>query len=348
MRTVILCMMMVVFGYASQAQLSLQPRVGVRNSVTNLDFNDLPQFSPLNNLSAPEVSLRLDYKFKKLHGPYLGISTSRNGIDYSFNDLNTGAQVYQASKLGYNFLINGGYEVTTKPYYFKKPPAKSSVQKVEKEIVMEQKIVKKNCGSKAATIEKSYADKSHCGDKKAAYRESQRNKSYDSYEYSRKTPDNMITERRVIIKRAPQAPAGWFVQLQPSVGLSYSPVVEKGIDMSMPNSGNKYSYAAGDFSTAFTSGMNIMFGKNGDPKFLVGINYFKGLGNLGPESITITENGKTTTTKIQSSVSGWSLGLGLPLNLGKKPAPQKKVIEKIIEEKHIEKRYKYHCNKNRS
>ena len=88
MRSVALSGLFIVSAFAMNAQkLSLTPQVGFENSRTSVNYNGLGSFAPLGGGFDPQVSLRLDYKFKQGFGPYIGASTSRSAVLYGFNDI---------------------------------------------------------------------------------------------------------------------------------------------------------------------------------------------------------------------------------------------------------------------
>ena len=97
MRTAMITGMIAVFGYAASAQFSLLPQVGFENSRTNISYNNLRDFSPLGVKFSPQASLRMDYKFKKGHGPFLGLSSSRSLVSFSFSDPENGRNVFNAT-----------------------------------------------------------------------------------------------------------------------------------------------------------------------------------------------------------------------------------------------------------
>lgn len=332
MRTALLSILLVMIGYGAGAQLSLQPRIGFENAFPKISYNNLQPFSATDQFTSPQAALRLDYKFKKWHGPFLGVSTSRTGVDYNLSDGNGGLQIYNMTKANYRVSISGGYEITTKPIYFKKPASKPSAKMVMKNAdVNRVVIIKKSCGSKTNKARENYSYRSNCSK-------------------TGKTPagkNNEIMIKEVIVRRVPEKmKAGWFIQLQPSAGLAYVPFANNGVDVKTRNGVNNVTYKAGNYNTAFITGGNIMFGKERAQKFLVSVNYFKGIGAFGDRTITTPENGKTNSTHFSSDVSGWSMSVGIPINLLHKKSPPKKVVEeKIFYKKECERTYKTNCQR---
>jgi len=112
-----------IFGFIANAQLTIVPQLGVESSRTSIQLNDLPSFSPAGVNYSPQVGVRLDYKFKQLHGPFLGLSTSRSIVEYNFSDAATAMSSYTTSRGSTQLRLEGGYQVSTKPIYFKKSAA---------------------------------------------------------------------------------------------------------------------------------------------------------------------------------------------------------------------------------
>jgi hypothetical protein len=83
MRPVISTLLLfLVFGYVTHAQLSIVPQIGMENTRTSVSYNDQNAFVPLGGQLSPQLALRMDYKFKQQHGPFLGVSTSRSVVFY--------------------------------------------------------------------------------------------------------------------------------------------------------------------------------------------------------------------------------------------------------------------------
>jgi len=80
MRSVALAGILFIASAVSAQKLSLTPQVGFENSKTSVNYNNLRSFIPLNGNFNPQLSLRLDYKFKQGFGPYIGASTSRSVV----------------------------------------------------------------------------------------------------------------------------------------------------------------------------------------------------------------------------------------------------------------------------
>jgi hypothetical protein len=123
--TLFLCLF-VVSGFAANAQFTLTPQMGVEDPTTKVSFNNGSYFVPLQSQLSPRLALRLDYKFKQGHGVFLGLATSRPGVEYSFTSPKDGMTNYTAMVGDMQVRFEGGYQFTTKPIYFKKQSATSA------------------------------------------------------------------------------------------------------------------------------------------------------------------------------------------------------------------------------
>src|SRR5687767_14489346 len=146
MRTAMITGLVAVFGYAASAQFSLLPQVGFENSRTNISYNNLNDFSPLGVKFSPQASLRMDYKFKKGHGPFLGVSSSRSLVSFSFSDPDNGMNIFNATTGDMQLRLEGGYQYSSKPIYFNKNKSqRSSVS--SKSSYYKTSGQKKSCGT---------------------------------------------------------------------------------------------------------------------------------------------------------------------------------------------------------
>lgn len=64
---------------------------------------------------APQFAVRLDYRFKNIHGPFAGIATNRSVLSYQFTDPETGFTHFTASRGDIQMRLEAGYHVSTKP-----------------------------------------------------------------------------------------------------------------------------------------------------------------------------------------------------------------------------------------
>src|SRR4051812_39643916 len=117
----LLCVML---GFAANAQkFTLLPQVGFESFKTSLQYNNLQSFTPKNVQLAPRLGLRADYAFKKIGGPYLGISTSRSSVAVNFASPESGMNIAKISNGAMNLRLEAGYQVNSKPFYFNKAGA---------------------------------------------------------------------------------------------------------------------------------------------------------------------------------------------------------------------------------
>lgn len=144
--TVAALLVFVLCGVAANAQkLSLLPQVGLENPLTRVSYNDLPYFTPVANQLAPNFGVMLDYKFKKGgHGPYVGISTTKSGVDYSFSNPETGMNVFEATSTPMRFGFQAGYKVSSNPITLGKSKAPAPKAEQPKTYT---KTVKTGCGT---------------------------------------------------------------------------------------------------------------------------------------------------------------------------------------------------------
>src|SRR5512138_52655 len=183
MRSIALMGVLFIATIVMNAQrLSLTPQVGFENSKTSINYNNLGSFSPLNGEFNPQISLRLDYRFKQGFGPYIGASTSRSVVMYSFNDIENGMNVYNATKANMQMRLEAGYQFTTNQLFFNRTGSTNTSSQTK---------TRSSCGS--------YSSRSCCS------------KNYSSGSDHCQSKNN--TARKIETKNK----GGW-VRLQPSVG----------------------------------------------------------------------------------------------------------------------------------
>jgi hypothetical protein len=275
--------------HTANAQFTVLPQVGFENSRTSVAVNDQKTFSPLGGKVSPQAAIRLDYKFKKAHGPFLGLATSRSIVEYGFTNPEAGRDIYTALRGNTQLRLEGGYQVSTKPIYFKKAPAAKSAsgshyQKNTQQSGCGKSVARTSCGSKAATA---------------------------------KAPAKKQNTRT-------------WMRIQPSLGVAYIPGAPgTGIYTKSEGTQTVYQYNAGNWTTAVMSGIGFEFGSAAQSKFLVSLNYVKGVGNLDERSVTTMVGNKPAVTNLKSDASSWNLRMGIPISFAKKQpvvkqqAPQK-------------------------
>jgi len=306
------------FAFAANSQFSLRPQAGLENPKTKVSYNNLGYFSPVNQV-LPQFSLRADYKFKSRVAPFVGLSTSRSLVDYSFSDPENGMSAYKASTGNTQLQLQGGLQYTTKPIYFKKQTSTSNTSKT------------KSSENRTNTYSKS----SSC-----CSRSSSGCSRYYSSCHSQKS--NMTEKTKAPSK-------GWSIAFQPSAGLGYVPSDKSDIVTTTSGSQTEYTYNAGNLKTALLTGLGFEFAKNKNRLFTVSVNYFKGLNDNETTFTSQTPGGKTVTTTLNSKVSGWNASLGIPIDFTKKTSTKHKAEQRTktdCQQYRMQYQYRYRCGKS--
>ncbi len=162
MRTAILFCLFAVFGYIATAQFTLLPQFGFEDYRTMVKYNGESSFSPLCLKPGVQAGLRLDYNFKKMHGPWIAAVTNRSVVEYSFSDPEFGMNSYNAVKSNTQIRIEAGYQLRTRPIYLKK--ASTPVNTISSYKGHCQKVTERtSCGSKTSTAKQGISAKSAKG-----------------------------------------------------------------------------------------------------------------------------------------------------------------------------------------
>lgn len=143
MKPVALLSMLFLLTATASAQFTLLPQVGFEGSKTSVQQNNLPSFSPLGQESALKAALRLDYRFKGGHGPFVGVASSPAVVAVNFMDPSNVANTYKAAAGSLQWRLEGGYQYSSKPIYFKKSSSKNEASKA----TAQKTEVRKSCGS---------------------------------------------------------------------------------------------------------------------------------------------------------------------------------------------------------
>jgi hypothetical protein len=162
MRATFTSLALLATAIAANAQFSLTPKAGLEPTRTSINYNDLRCLSPLGSKINPQIALRLDYKFKNTHGPYIGISTNRSITAMQFSDPETGLTNYTASAGQQQVRFEGGYTFSSKPISLgskagSKTTAKQSPAKTAAKQGCHRSAAKSSCGSKSKSPEKLMA-----------------------------------------------------------------------------------------------------------------------------------------------------------------------------------------------
>ena len=292
------------WGHASTAQkLTLTPQTGLEKNRTSVSFNDLSSYSPLCRELTPQLGLRLNYEFKRGHGPYLAVGTTRHIITLDVDNPENITRDLNAARHAFKFRSEAGYQVSSKPISLS---GKSNSFASRKTPAIEAS-PRKECGS-------SYA-RSKCG----------------------KQPSETVAlqKKETIAKEIARVNKnkGWSMRIQPSAGAAFVPVLKQ--DVLLNNDINGFSYKAGNYEIGIVSRVGFEFAKNRDARFTLAVQYLKGISNMDNRKVATSSGTKSHITHVQSSVSSWSLVAGIPINLYKKQQPQKKQVimqKKVIRE----------------
>jgi hypothetical protein len=291
-------------------KLSLTPQVGFENSKTSVNYNDLGYFAPLGGELNPQVSLRLDYKCKQGFGPYIGASTSRSGVLYSFNNVENGMNEYTAVRANMQVRMESGFQYTSMPIFFNK--------------------TKQSSGSSASKPETSTKSDSY------SYRSSC-SKNYSS---------SRCQSKNSSAKKAENKNKGGWVRLQPSVGVGFIASPPADVFEKTVGGQTAYEYRAGNWNTAFLTGMGFEFGRNNQRLLNVSVNYFTGIGNLNTQTVSSISGTKTSVATLESKASGWNMRIGIPFTLAEKKSAKQKSSESKTKKTSYDKtriEYKYRC-----
>jgi hypothetical protein len=260
------------------AQLTLLPQIGIDNSQTALRYNGGNSFAPLGRQTDPRASLRLDYRLKGGHGPFVGVASSPAPVDFSFTDPLSGATQYRAGSADRQWRLEGGWQYSSKPITFRNRKAEAAAAQRVRTRASEQSAEKNRCGS---------------------------------YRYKSENTQDKVN------KAVQQARSKALnLRVQPFAGAAYVPSVDD--DFTKQNNVN--TYKAGNWNTALLAGTGFEFGRGSQRLFTISVQYLKGMGNLDEKTLVTESDGKTTLTRLQSDMSAWSVGLGLPFTLAKKKA----------------------------
>ena len=314
MRSMTLAGLLFIACAVNAQQLSLTPQIGFENSKTSINYNNVGSFAPLGGEFSPQVSLRLDYKFKQGFGPYIGISTSRSVVAFSFSDIENGMNLYSATKANMQMRLEAGYQFTTNPIFFNKAKAASTSKTKSQN--------KNSCGS--------YSSRSNCSKDNASR-------------------SNHCQSKSSSVKKV--APKGGWMRLQPSVGIGYIPSPKTDIISKTQGGETVYEYRAGNWNTALVTGMGFEFGRNKQRLINVSVNYFTGIGNMSKQNVISTSGNKTSAASLESKASGWNMRVGIPFTLSDKNAPKHKSSSKAKRSGCGEKRvfeYKYRCGQRQN
>ena len=119
MRHSVLAMCLALIAQATYSQLSFTPRIGFENAQTCVSIDDGKFISPLSNQFTPQAGARFDYKFKKGHGAFAGISTSNTTVAFSFTNPEQSLSNNFSSRSSAQLRLEEDYQFNTNTILFK-------------------------------------------------------------------------------------------------------------------------------------------------------------------------------------------------------------------------------------
>ena len=301
------------FAQAASSQLTLTPKLGVENSRTQVSINDNDFIKPVSLQLTPQAGLRLDYKFKKGHGVFAGISTSNTTVSFSFTNPETSLTNYFASRSATQIRLEGGYQFNTKPMVFKNSASSKNKTEAKKS---------SGCGSRSESNMKQ-----GCG-------------SYSSRAFCEKLK---AEKSKQLAKAKPMS-----VRLQPQIGMAYIPSPKNDLTQKWETYQTVYTYNAGNWNTALITGMGFEFAKGKTKLFQVNFQYLKGIGNMDNTLLKTEAGGKSVETFYASRASSWNLSFGFPVSFAKNTSSKSKMEKKNYQQEkrtHCEQKIQYRCRK---
>jgi hypothetical protein len=257
----------VACGFATNAQLSVSPRVGIEQAFNCVKYNNTSCINPISPNISPQISVRADYLFNKVHGPFAGIASNRSLVTYEFTNPETGGKEYTSAQGDWKLRLEAGYQVSSKPI---------SLGRTVKQ--------------PATTV--STGNLSPCA----------------------------AARMRQAMATVPQKPV-MNLRIQPYAGMAFVPNPEKAVTTTMKSGETVYQYNAGNWTSAFITGVDLAFAKGSVNKYVVGIQYLKGIGNMHTETLNTSTENKLVTTQLSSSSAAWNINVGIPLSFSKSKQP---------------------------
>lgn len=276
----------VACGIATNAQLSVTPRVGIEKASTCVKYNNTSRISPMGSNYSPQVGLRMDYLIKKSHGPFVGVSTNRSVVTYEFINPETGDKDFTASQGDWKLRLEAGYQLSSKPIALGKAAKQPAAKTPE--------VLQSPCAGRKMMLA------------------------------------NAAAAKKPVMN----------LRLQPYAGMAFVPNPQTAISSAFRSNETVYQYSAGNWTSAIITGINLAFAKGNANKFVIGLQYLQGIGNLNEETLTTQLDNKQLNTQLSSSASVWSVTVGMPLSFSKsKPAALQSKVEtpaKVMEPVKVE------------
>ena len=112
----------------TNSQLSFLPQIGFEQAKTSVTLNDAASFSPMSFVNNFKANFRMDYRFKKGHGPYIGLGTAPGAMAFSFADAANVATNFNSASSSLQFKMEAGYQYSSKPINLTKASKKENVK----------------------------------------------------------------------------------------------------------------------------------------------------------------------------------------------------------------------------
>jgi hypothetical protein len=148
--TVLTAVVFLLAGTVMNAQLSFLPQVGFEQSRTTVNYNALSTSGLQGNFKA---GLKIDYRFKGGHSPFVNVATSPAPMNFSFSESGSLLDNMQQAKANLRLRLEAGYQYSSSPIQLTKGGSASRSASHH-----EGATQKKSCGSSSYT--------SHCGQQK--------------------------------------------------------------------------------------------------------------------------------------------------------------------------------------
>jgi hypothetical protein len=138
--TLLSCLVFLLAGTAARAQFSLLPQIGFEQSRTSLNYGN--GLSAMNANANVKAGLKMDYKLKSGHTPFINLTTVSAPDIFTFS--NTGALIDRFQSGTPKLMLQAGYQYSSKAIQLgKKTAANKSMNEVKEEANMRQY----RCGS---------------------------------------------------------------------------------------------------------------------------------------------------------------------------------------------------------
>ncbi|WP_205511477.1 hypothetical protein [Longitalea arenae] len=257
-KAALLSLVFVACGYATNAQLSITPRVGIEQAFNCVQYNSTTGINALGSNFAPQVALRMDYLFNKAHGPFVGIASNRSVVNYMFTNPETGDKEFSSSHGDWTLRLEAGYQLSSKPIALGKTVKQASSETPAPRL--------SPCGARLNHAKANVAQKPVMN-----------------------------------------------LRIQPYAGMAFVPNPQTALSSAMQAGETVYQYSAGNWTSAFITGVHFAFAKGNVSKYVIGVQYLKGIGNLGTETLTTALDNKQLNTQLSSSAAAWNITVGMPL-----------------------------------